>query len=54
MNVFHEELARTHVADRLEEARSRRRAQQFVLARRKSRRAERAAANARLSLLRSL
>jgi hypothetical protein len=54
MYYSHEELARTHVAERLDEARSRRRGQQLALARRKARKADRVALQARLSLLRSL
>ncbi len=54
MNHFSEDLTRAHMAGRLDEARSQRRAQHLALARRKARRAERASAAARLSLLRSL
>jgi hypothetical protein len=51
---LHEELARTQMSERLGEARHRRRAHQLVLARRQTRRAERAALQARLVLSRSL
>jgi hypothetical protein len=54
MNMISEELARAHVAARLGEARASRRGHQLVLARRLSRRAERAAAQARLALARTL
>jgi hypothetical protein len=49
-----EDLARARIADRLEEAQARRRGRQIVLARRLSRRAERAALQARLVLARSI
>ena len=49
-----EELTRVHVSERLAEAWHLRRAQQLMLARRKARRAERAAMQARLVLSRSL
>jgi hypothetical protein len=54
MYYSHEELVRTHMSDRLDEARTRRRGQQLALARHKARKADRAALQARLSLLRSL
>ena len=54
MHYLHEELARAHMSDRLEEARHLRRGQQLMLAKRKARRAERAAMQARLVLSRSL
>jgi hypothetical protein len=54
MYQFHEELARAHMSERLDEARSQRRGQQIALARRKARKAERASMQARLVLLRSL
>jgi hypothetical protein len=54
MNPLNEELARTQIAVRLGEARHRQPGQQLVLARRKSRRAERAALQSRLVLARSL
>lgn len=49
-----EELARAQMSERLGEARHLRRGHQLVVARRKSRRAERAAQQARLVLSRSL
>jgi len=54
MNLIHEDLARAHIAARLEEARSARLALQVSRARRLSRRAERAAQQARLALARTL
>ncbi|HET6624762.1 MAG TPA: hypothetical protein VFG63_00095 [Nocardioidaceae bacterium] len=54
MNLMNEDLARAHMAARLGEARELRRGHQLVLARRLSRRAERAALQARLALARSL
>ena len=54
MNLMHEELARAHTSARLGEARQRRRGHQLVRARRLSRRAERAAQEARLAIARSL
>jgi hypothetical protein len=54
MYYLTEELARTHMSDRLEEARHLRRGQQLVRAKRKARRAERAALQARLALSRAL
>jgi hypothetical protein len=54
MYYLQEELARAQMSDRLEEARSLRRSQQLMLAKRKARRAERAAMQARLVLSRSL
>ena len=54
MNLMHEDLARSQMAERLGEARDLRRGHQLVLARRLSRRAERAAHLARLALARSL
>ena len=54
MNLMFEELARAHMSERLGEAQSRRRGRQVVVARRLSRRAERAALQARLVLARSL
>lgn len=54
MNHFHQEIARAHMSERLDEARHLRRGQQLVLARRKARKAERAAMQARLVLSRSL
>ena len=54
MNLMYEELARAQMSERLGEAQSRRRGRQVVVARRLSRRAERAAVQARLVLARSL
>ncbi len=54
MNLMHEDLARAQMSARLGEAQSRRRGHQVVVARRLSRRAERAALQARLVLARSV
>lgn len=54
MNLINEDLARAHIAQRLEEAHEQRLANQISRARRLSRRAERAAQQARLALARSL
>jgi hypothetical protein len=54
MNLMNEDLARAQMSERLGEARGLRRGHQLALARRLSRRAERAAAEARLALARSL
>jgi len=54
MNLMHEELARAQMSARLGEAQSRRRGHQVLVARRLSRRAERAALQARLVLARSV
>ena len=54
MNLMYEELARAQMSERLGEAQSRRRGRQVVVARRLSRRAERAALQARLVLARSV
>ena len=54
MYLLNEDLARAQMSERLGEARSLRRGHQLVVARRKSRRAERAALQARLVLARSL
>jgi hypothetical protein len=54
MNLMHEDLARAQMSERLGEAHELRRGHQLVLARRLSRRAERAAQQARLALARSL
>ena len=54
MYLMHEELARAQMAERLGEARVRRRGRQLVVARRLSRRAERAAQQAKLALARTL
>ena len=47
MNTMHEDLARAHMSTRLGEAHERQRGRQLVMARRLSRRAERAAQQAR-------
>lgn len=54
MNLLNEDLARAHMAMRLGEARELRRGHQLALALRWSRRAERAAQQARLALARAL
>jgi hypothetical protein len=54
MYLLNEDLARAQMSERLGEARELRRGHQLVLARRLSRRAERAAQQARLALARSL
>lgn len=54
MYYFNEELARAHMAERMDEARHLRRGAQLGLAQRKARRAARASAQARLVLARSL
>ena len=54
MNLMHEELARAQMAERQGEARAQRRGRQLVVARRLSRRAERAAQQARLALARAI
>ncbi len=54
MYLMNEDLARAQMSARLGEARSLRRGHQLALARRLSRRAERAAQQARLALARSL
>jgi len=53
MDLMNEDLARTQITARLAEAHHLRRGHQLALARRKSRRAERAALQARLVLARS-
>lgn len=53
MNLIQEDLARAHMSERLGEARSRRRGHQIVMARRLSRRAERASQEALLAIARS-
>ena len=53
MNLMHEELARAQWSDRLAEAQAQRRGRQILVARRLSRRAERAAQQARLALARA-
>lgn len=52
INLINEDLARAHLHERLEQAQRGRRARQLVAARRLSRKAERAAAQARLALAR--
>jgi hypothetical protein len=52
MNSLAEDLARAHMRSRLEQAQMARRGQQLAAARRLSRKAERAAAQARLALAR--
>jgi hypothetical protein len=52
MSFLAEDLARAHVRSRLEQARMARRGHQLAAARRLSRKAERAAAQARLALAR--
>lgn len=54
MNLINEDLARAQMSARLGEARELRRGHQLVKARRLTRRAERAAHQARLALARSL
>ena len=54
MNLMNENLARAQMAARLGEAQELRRGHQLVRSRRLSRRAERAAQQARLALARSL
>lgn len=53
-HLMHEELARAQMAARLGEAHQNRRGHQLALARRMSRRAERAAQEARLALARAI
>jgi hypothetical protein len=52
MSFLAEDLARAHMSSRLEQARMARRGHQLAAARRLSRKAERAAAQARLALAR--
>jgi hypothetical protein len=54
MNLMNEDLARAHMSERLGEAQQSRRGRRLAMARRLSRRAERAAHEARLALARSL
>ena len=54
MNLMNEDLARAQMSARLGEAQELRRGHQLAMARRLSRRAERAAREARLALARSL
>ena len=54
MNTMQEDLARAHMSARLEQARQMRTGHQLARARRLSRKAERAAQQARLALARAL
>ncbi|QIK75654.1 hypothetical protein [Nocardioides piscis] len=54
MNTMHEDLARAQMSARLGEAQLQRQAHQLVLARRMSRKAEKAAQQARLALARAI
>ena len=54
MNLMFEDLARAQLSERLGEAQQQRRGRRVVLARRLSRRAEKAALKARLALARAL
>jgi hypothetical protein len=54
MHLMNEDLARAQMSARLGEAHAQRRGHQLAMARRLSRRAERAAQQARLALARSL
>ena len=54
MSFLAEDLARAHISSRLEQARKARRGHELAAARRLSRRAERAAAQARLALARMM
>jgi hypothetical protein len=54
MSYLNESLARAHMSERVVEAQQLRRGHQLAIVRRKSRRAERAALQARLTLARSL
>jgi hypothetical protein len=54
MNTMYEDLARAQMSARLGEAQTQRRGHQLALARRLSRRAERAAHQARLAIARTL
>jgi hypothetical protein len=54
MNLMYEDLARAQMSARLGEAQALRRGRRIVVARRTSRRAERAALQARLTLARSI
>ena len=54
MNFLAEDLARAHMSSRLREARMARRGYELATARRLSRKAERAAAQARLALARMM
>jgi len=52
MSFLAEDLARAHISSRLQQARAARRGHELAAARRLSRKAERAAAQARLALAR--
>lgn len=54
MSFLAEDLARAHMSSRLEQARKARRGHELAAARRLSRKAERAAAQARLALARMM
>jgi len=54
MSFLAEDLARAHMSSRLEQARMARRGRELAAARRLSRKAERAAAQARLALARMM
>lgn len=54
MNLMHEELARAQMSARLGEAQQLRRGHHLAVARRMSRRAERAAQQARLAIARAI
>jgi len=54
MSLMNEDLARAQMSERLGEAHAMRRGHQLAMARRLSRRAERAAQQARLALARSI
>lgn len=54
MTLMHEDLARAHSRERLQQAHEARRGHQLALARRLGRKAERAALQARLHLARTL
>ena len=54
MHTMHEDLARAQYRERLEQARTQRRAYQLLRAQRMARRAEKAALRARLHLARAI
>ena len=54
MNLMHEDLARAHMSVRLGEAQQQRRGHQLARARRISRKAEKAARQARLAFARAI
>ena len=54
MNLMHEDLARAQMSERLGEAQAMRRGHRLALVRRGSRRAERAALEAKLAVARAL